>query len=457
MYIASPVRQQMWPSAFAAAATALVLAFASGTALAEPSEEMQRLVRELGSGDFAVRQRATAALGEAGADAIEPLAAAAASAEAEIRNRAQLILLGLARSPKKEARQRSLDSIRRLSRSADARVAFVAQVTLLRIREGASSSAAAELARLGATIWPVQSGPPLTFHVQLGTGWTGGDERLAILADLGNVPWLSLESAQVSDAALVHVGKLNESPPGLTKLFLGNSGITGSGLPALAPLTRLQYLSVKQLPIDDVRLAALPDFPELQYLGLDGTKVGDEGLKTVAKYTQLQTLWLDNTRVTDAGLGNLKPLVGLRTLYLPGTKTTGPGLVDLRHLPNLTSLSLKATKLAPDSLKHVAQLEQLESLGLDQTNVNDEQLADLAGLNRLRILWLSSTAVGDPGLEHLKSLRGLQIVHLTDTQVSAEGVAELQRALPNCQMTTSNRFEQKAPPAGQPRRPPSGR
>src|SRR5262245_5737171 len=186
MFSASPAKRRSRPYAIEAVASALMLAFSIVPRLAEPSDELQRLVQELGSGDFAVRQRASATLADAGAEAIEPLAAAAASADAEIRNRAQLILLGLARSPKADVRQRSLDSIRKLSQSADARVAQVAQATLLRIREGASAAAAAELARLGGTLWPVQGGPPLTFNVQLGAGWTGGNERLALLADLGN-------------------------------------------------------------------------------------------------------------------------------------------------------------------------------------------------------------------------------------------------------------------------------
>jgi hypothetical protein len=67
--------------------------------------------------------------------------------------------------------------------------------------------------------------------------------------------------------------------------------------------------------------------------------------------------------------------------------------------------------------------------------VTDDQLADLAGSKQLRILWLSGTNVGDEGIEHLKALRSLQIVHLTNTQVTREGAAELERALPRCQIT----------------------
>jgi hypothetical protein len=109
-------------------------------------------------------------------------------------------------------------------------------------------------------------------------------------------------------------------------------------------------------------------------------------------------------------------------------------------------------RLAVDTLKYIGQLEQLESLGLDQTNVNDDQLAHLAGLSRLRILWLSSTQITDQGLEHLKSLKNLQIVHLSDTEVTRDGATELQRSLPNCQVTTSGRAPQAVP---QPRNPPA--
>jgi hypothetical protein len=408
----------------------------------EPDADYRRLIAELGSDDFMVRQRATAELEQAGATAIPQITAAASAQDAEVRRRALGILLLQALSPQSDLRGASREALRELEKSSTPRIAGIARGTLERVHEVTASVAAAELNHLGASVMPVPSGEPLTFNVQIRQTWAGGDERLSLLNELGEVPWLSMENSPVTDAALVHVAKLSRGTTGLTKLYLGSSAITGSNLAVLAPLTRLQYLSLKQLPLDDAKLAALPEFPELQYLGLDGTKIGDEGLKAVARYVQLQVLWLDHTPVTDAGLAHLKPLASLRTLYLPGTNTAGPGLAELRNLSNLNSLSLKGSKLSPASLKYVAQLEQLESLGLDQTNVTDDQLADLTGLSRLRILWLSSTSISDVGLEHLKSLRGLQILHLSDTQVSNEGVAELRRSLPNCQVTIVGRLEQ---------------
>jgi len=403
-----------------------------------PREEIQRWIEELGSGKFAVRQRATMELKSAEVEAIPLIAAAAVPADAEVRSRTIEILLAQALSPRPELREAARKAIAELERADDSRRKPIAHAAFKRLHEALATAADAELTRLGATITPMIGGPPQTYSVQLGQNWAGGNERLSLLPDLGDVWWLSMESAPVSDTALTQVARLTGKNQPLKRIFLGNTGITGSGLPHLAPLNRLVYLSLKQLPIDNGRLATLPDFPELQFLGLDGTRVSDDGLKTVARYPRLQVLWLDDTAVTDAGLVHLKPLKILRTLSLPGTHAAGTGLAELRHLP-LTTISLKGAKLNADSLKHVAQLEQLETLILDQTNVTDDQLADLIGMERLRNLGLCSTGVTDVGLEHLKSVRSLQALYLSETQVSSEGPAELRRTLPKCEVHMSGR------------------
>jgi hypothetical protein len=438
----------------AIAASVAMASFTWGPASTNAADELAQQVRNLASSDFAVRQEATLRLQAAGDRAVPALAAAVAQGDAETRTRSLRILMSHAMSAEQSLREPANRVLADLAKTTDSRVATLATGSLLRIREAASSAAAAELTRLGATVMPVQNAEPLTFNVQIRQTWSGGDERLSLLSELGTIPWLSMENAPVTDAALVQVARLAALGPGPTKLYLGASGITGTGLSRLSPLTRLQYLSLKQLPIDDAKLATLPGFPELLYFGLDGTKITDRGLVELKRYPQLQVLWLDNTAVTDAGMVHLKSLMNLRTLYLPGTRAVGPGLADLRHSPSLTSLSLKGTKLAPDSLKHIAHLEQLESLGLDHTNITDDQLADLAGLSRLRILWLSNTDITDAGVDHLKALRGLQILHLSGTEVSSEASVELQRALPNCQVTLTGRQEQPALPQNLPPRAP---
>jgi hypothetical protein len=415
----------------ATAMGAIAVLMQAGLQAQPPGEEIRRWVEELESGDFAVRQRATAELKKAGVETIPLIAAAAASADAEVRSRTLAILLAHALSPRTEVREAARKAIAELEPS-------VGQAEVQRLHEAMAEAAYAELTRLGATIRPLIGGPPQTYSVQLGQNWAGGNERLSLLPELGDVWLLSMESAPVSDEALAHVARLTGKNQPLKRIFLGNTSITGSGLPDLAPLDRLVYLSLKQLPIDNARLATLPDFPELQFLGLEGTRVSDDGLKTVARYPRLQVLWLDNTAVTDAGLIHLKPLKILRTLSLPGTHAAGTGLSELRHLP-LETISLTGARLNADSLKHVAQLQQLDTLVLDQTNVTDDQLADLVGMERLRVLGLYGTGVSDAGLEHLKSVRSLQEIYLSETQVSREGTYELRRALLKCKVHMSGR------------------
>jgi hypothetical protein len=414
----------------------LIESFAGRGAVGEDTKaDVASLISELGSNDYSVRQRATMQLQAGGQESLRQIVAILQSSDSEVRSRVWNILLACALSQRGEVRDQAREAIRQLSQQS----AGDGNATLLgglsRVREAMSGLAVAELTQLGAMVSSVQSASPFSFNVQIGQAWQGGDDRLALLGDLGTIPWLSLENSRVTDAALDHLARLAEPYPGIHKLYLGSSGISGDCLGKLAPLKRLQYLSLKQLPVDDARIAGLPDFPELQYLGLDGTKIGDEGLAHLARYPRLQVIWLDNTAITDAGLVHLKRMANLDTLYMPGTKTGGAGLAELRYVLKLKSLSLKGVKFSPDSLKSLAQVEQLESLGLDMTNVTDDQLADLAGLKQLRILWLSGTKIGDEGIEHLKALRSLQIVHLNNTQVSREGVAEIERALPRCQVT----------------------
>jgi hypothetical protein len=399
-----------------------------------PKDDVGQLVAELGSGNFSARQEATMQLQAAGKDAIPHIVRGLRLPDAEIRSRLWTILQSYAQSPRGDVREAARKALKQLESQPGDNVTAT-QAGLARIRGAISSQAASELTRLGALAMPVQGASAGSFNVQLGQAWAGGDEKIALVGDLGSVPWLSVENAPVTDAALTQIANLAEPEPGITKLYLGASGITGEGLPKLAPLKQLQYLSLKQLPIDDRRLAKLPEFPHLQYLGLDGTRVTDAGLAQLARFPRLQMLWLDNTRITDAGMVHLKRLPNLDTLYMPGTATGGAGLAELREAPRLKSISIKSARLQPDSLKYLAQIEQLESLGLDNTNVSDEQLADLAGLKQLRILWLSGTKITDAGLEHLKNLKSLQIVHLNNTEVTRDGATELERALPRCQIT----------------------
>lgn len=403
------------------------------------SPDIRPLVDQLTSPNFAIRQQATSDLEKLGPRAIPLLAEAAAASDSEVRIRATNILLSSRISSSLESRQSVRRALSELTASDDPIKRDRAKATLARVNQAAAITAAAELTRLGAILSPIPGGSAGAYSVQIGAKWTGGSEPLSLLSELVDVPWLSLENSPLDDEALPHIARLGESGKGPTRLYLDSSRIVGAQLKLLAPLHRLIHLSLRQLPITDQHLAELPPFAELQNLGLDGTRITDAGLLHVSRYSHLQMIWLNDTQVTDQGLTHLQPLNELRTLQLPGTRCSGPGLTILAQLPSLTYLSLRGVSLQPNSLKHIAAIRQLEQLGLDQTNVADDQLKHLTGLAKLRTLWLSGTPVGDPGLEHLRSLRALTTLHLSETQVTPEGTSELQRSLPQCHITTSNR------------------
>ena len=75
----------------------------------------------------------------------------------------------------------------------------------------------------------------------------------------------------------------------------------------------------------------------------------------------------------------------------------------------------------------VAALKKLGADGLE----NDDGLVSAS-----EVSWVNfeGTQITDAGLVHLKSLAELQSLGLQETQVTEAGVADLQKALPNCQI-----------------------
>ncbi|MCE9553694.1 MAG: hypothetical protein K8T91_10030 [Planctomycetes bacterium] len=89
-----------------------------------------------------------------------------------------------------------------------------------------------------------------------------------------------------------------------------------------------------------------------------------------------------------------------------------------------------------DSLQHVKALQTLHVLNLGRSFVTDAGLEHLKGLTELQSLVLDTTHVTDAGLEHLKELKAMQYLSLQKTKVNDAGVARLQKALPNCKITS---------------------
>ncbi len=104
------------------------------------------------------------------------------------------------------------------------------------------------------------------------------------------------------------------------------------------------------------------------------------------------------------------------------------------ELAKVTSLMLNSTQITDEGLKEVAMFQQLTLLGLGTTKITNAGLKEVAKLQNLDMLDLRGTKVTDAGLKHVAKLKKLGLLRLNNTKATAAGVAELEKALPNCQI-----------------------
>ena len=109
------------------------------------------------------------------------------------------------------------------------------------------------------------------------------------------------------------------------------------------------------------------------------------------------------------------------------------GKLTKTYLEKVTRLILNGTKKVTDAgLKGVAKLTQLKGLYLEGTDITDAGLKEVAKLKQLNFLALNLTQITDAGLKEAAKLKQLRFVNLEDTKVTEPGVAQLQKALPKC-------------------------
>jgi internalin A len=209
-------------------------------------------------------------------------------------------------------------------------------------------------------------------------------------------------------------------------------------VPHLATFKKLQKLSLPFL-VTDAGIKELAPLSQLRTLELLGCQVTDAGLKELAPLAQLQTLMLKRTDITDAGLKELAVLQNLRDLDVSITAVTDAGLKHLAPLTHLHRLDLSGNRAITDAgMKELPHLKELDTLWLYGTRVGDSGMKEVGRLEKLQTLRLFNTNVGDEGLKELVELKQLRRLEL-GTKVTETGVAELQRALPGCEITWQTR------------------
>ena len=79
---------------------------------------------------------------------------------------------------------------------------------------------------------------------------------------------LNLTETRITDAGMVHLGKLKD----LRSLTLNSRAVTGAGLAGLEGLSHLEELELFHMDLGRIGLSHLPYLPALRKLRLLGTK-----------------------------------------------------------------------------------------------------------------------------------------------------------------------------------------
>jgi len=126
--------------------------------------------------------------------------------------------------------------------------------------------------------------------------------------------------------------------------------------------------------------------------------------------------------------------------YLECVATMGADdavVAGLSTVTQLSRLDLYESRISDASVTDIQQLVNLRALGISgkELKISNAAVGRLESLHNLERLRLESPLLDDGAIPALARLRQLRSLDLTFTRVTPKGVTELQKQLPECQIT----------------------
>ena len=290
------------------------------------------------------------------------------------------------------------------------------------------------------------------------------NEGLAALENLRALERLSLIMSGLNREGLDHVGRLSS----LTGLRIWTDQATS--VDDLAPLTQLyalEELSLGWKGLVERWVEAFAHLPQLRHLRISGGNRGPEGLESLADMHALRELEVYD--FTGEGLASLPAMPDLVSLDIQRTgERYAPehmegiarqaGLRSLRITAHLDSNECVARLtplrqlrhfhhglpfsggmgppvLSDETLSALAEMPTLESISLYEGRYTTEGLAELVRLPNLSALEIpNSRGTTDAILAPISRMKSLRSLYLRGDDLTEEGLAELKRALPECEI-----------------------
>lgn len=249
------------------------------------------------------------------------------------------------------------------------------------------------------------------------------------------VRWLLGEHAFAPVTGLVLTsgisGELPAACPDLQSLQIRNVNDEGESFRHIARFRRLYGLVLEDSPISAKALASLTNLPDLQLVVLKGTSATDENIAALAGLSQLRILRIREAKLRNPPLYLLKALSRLEHFELD-ENSQGPVLSVsfLKDLRQLKSVALKRVRLNGSSLEDLSELTQLEQLMME----NVAFCGDTMNLPRLppqiRVITLVNTSINVESLRVLCRCKGLTGVTIQGPQFG-DAVANVLAMLPH--------------------------
>ena len=161
----------------------------------------------------------------------------------------------------------------------------------------------------------------------------GGDRALGVISNCKEITKLKLRDSAITNKGLIeHITKFEN----LTSMDLGETQISDEALIAIGKLSKLEDLNLLRTKVTSAGVAELGRL-KLKRLNLDDiASIGDSVVQHVAKIPSLEFLHLGKTAITDSGLQGLAPLANLKDLILNDTAITDAAINQLQiKLPKL--------------------------------------------------------------------------------------------------------------------------
>jgi serine/threonine protein kinase len=228
-------------------------------------------------------------------------------------------------------------------------------------------------------------------------------------------------------------------PDDLQRLDLSGATLANQAIENINLISSLDSLSLNSASISDDALVHLK-LPQLVGLNLAGTSVTDKSLYAVAvNCPRLHWIQLrGNARVTDAGLSKLGDLADIGALMFQDVPNlSGSSLRALAASKTLSVLVLRGDNVTDIDLKSLVTAPNLRRIDLSATHITDNGILTLSRMSQLRNLNVSETQITDKSVPAISLMTGLKSLNVSSTRISSGGIQQLRAALNGCEIKSN--------------------